>query len=122
MANRDVRISLFADTDFEGRRIRFSRGGAAVRDARALGFNGVLSSFRLQNVVDSREVTLVLWSQTNFRGTRRVFRGNMNVNDLGSFDNRMSSFIVVGRRLTNAQIDSITNNNRPPQDIVVIQQ
>ncbi len=122
MANRDVRLQLFADVGFAGRRIRLARGGVAIRDARALGFNGVLSSFRLRNVVDRNAVTLLLFSRTNFRGTMRAYRGNTTVANLGDYDNRMSSLIVVGRRLTDAQIDDIRNNRVPPQNILQIEQ
>lgn len=122
MANSDVRLALFSGTNFTGRRILFRRGGVAIRDARALRFNGELSSFRLQNIVDSQEVTLVLWSRTNFRGVRRVFRGSISVANLGNYDNRMSSLVLVGRRLTNAQINNIQNTNIPPRDILVVRQ
>jgi len=122
MANRDVRLQLFADANFAGRRIHMTRGGVAIRDARALSFNGVLSSFRLRNVVDRNAVTLLLFSRTNFRGTMRSYRGNTTVSDLGDFDNRMSSLIVVGRRLSDAEIDDIRNNRVPPRNILQIEQ
>jgi len=122
MANRDVRLQLFSDANFAGRRIRMARGGVAIRDARALSFNGVLSSFRLRNVVDRNAVTLLLFSRTNFRGTMQAYRGNTTVSDLGDFDNRMSSLIVVGRRLTDSEIDDIRNNRVPPRNIVQIEQ
>lgn len=122
MANRDVRLALFADINYSGRRILFRRGGVAVRDARALGFNGMLSSFRLRNEANGRDVTLVMWSRTNFRGTRRVYRGNTNIADLGNYNDRMSSFVLIGRRLTDAEINAIGNNNRPPAGILIIRQ
>lgn len=122
MANRDVRLALFADRNFSGRRILFTRGGVAIRDARALQFNGQLSSFRLRNTSNSNDVTLLLFSRTNYRGTMRVFRGNTNVGDLGDYDNRMSSLIVVGRRLSDRQIDDIRNNRTPPGNILHIRQ
>jgi hypothetical protein len=122
LANRDVRLALFEDTNFSGRRILLTRGGIVIRDARAFDFNGALSSFRLRNVVDSNEITLVLFSRTNFRGARRVFRGNTTVSDLGDYDNRMSSLILVGRRLTDAQINTIRDTGRPPRDVLQVRQ
>jgi hypothetical protein len=122
MVNRDVRLQLFADANFAGRSIRMARGGVAIRDARALSFNGVLSSFRLRNVVDRNAVTLLLFSRTNFRGTMQAYRGNTTVSDLGDFNDRMSSLIVVGRRLTDAEIDAIRNNRVPPRNIIQIEQ
>ena len=122
LANRDVRLSLFEHNDFQGRRIRIIRGGIAVRDAGALRFNDMLSSFRLRNVEDDDDVTLILFADTNYRGEHRVFRGNTNVRALNGFNDRMSSFIVVGRRLSNNDIDRIRSNRRPPNDVVELRQ
>jgi len=122
MANRDVRLSLFEHNDFEGRRIRITRGGIAVRDANALRFNDQLSSFRLRNVEDDDDVTLILFADINFRGETRVFRGNTNVRALNGFNDRMSSFIVVGRRLSDSEINRIRNNRTPPSDVVQLRQ
>ncbi|MGF7048181.1 hypothetical protein J2T13_002688 [Paenibacillus sp. DS2015] len=124
MANRDLRLALFAGTNFNGRRIVFRRGGVAVRDLGAFRFDDLLSSFRVRNVVNRSEVTLVLFSRINFRGDFRVFRGNTNVANLRNqgFDNVTSSFILVGRNLTNQQIREIQNTGNPPNDILVIRQ
>ncbi|MGM1048832.1 hypothetical protein SAMN05661091_3525 [Paenibacillus uliginis N3/975] len=124
MANRDVRLALWSDTFFSGRRILFRRGGVAVRDLGAFRFDNVLSSFRLRNVVERSQVTLVLFSRTNFQGTFRVFRGSQNVANLGNlgFDNVTSSFILVGRNLTDSEISRIQSTGRPPQDILIIRQ
>jgi len=122
MANRDVRLTLWSGTNFSVRRIRLRRGGVAIRDLGAFRFNNVLSSFRLRNVVQSAEVTLVLFSRINFQGSYRVYRGSQSVANLGSFDNLTSSLIVVGRNLTNAEITQIQSTGRPPQDILVIRQ
>lgn len=124
MANSDVRLTLWSGINFTGRRIRFRRGGVAVRDLGAFRFNNVLSSFRLRNVVQSSEVTLVLFSRTNFQGSFRVFRGSQNVANLGNFNfnNVTSSLILVGRNLTNAQINQIQSTGRPPQDILIVRQ
>lgn len=122
MVNRDVRLQLFEDPGFSDRRIVFARGGVAVRDMRAFRFDNELGSFRLRNVVNSRAVTLILFADTNFRGDFRVYRGNTNVSDLGDFNDRMSSFIVVGRRLSNAEINQIRNTRRPPLDILEVRQ
>ncbi|WP_372663362.1 hypothetical protein [Cohnella sp.] len=124
MANRDVRLSLFSRINFNGRRIRFRRGGVAIRDLGAFRFNNELSSFRLRNVVSSNEVTLVLFSRINFQGTIRVFRGSQNVSNLSlfSFNNVTSSLILVGRRLSNSEINEIRRTGRPPRDILVIRQ
>ncbi|GIP53619.1 MULTISPECIES: hypothetical protein [Paenibacillus] len=124
MANSDVRLALWSGTNFTGRRILFRRGGVAVRDLGAFRFNNALSSFRLRNNVQSSQVTLVLFSGTNFQGSFRVFRGSQNVANLGNFNfnNVTSSFILVGRNLTNSEIAEIQSTGRPPRDILVIRQ
>jgi len=124
LANRDLRLALWSGINFTGRRILFRRGGVAVRDLRAFRFNDVLSSFRLRNVVQSAQVTLVLFSRINFQGSFRVFRGSQNVANLGNFNfnNVTSSFILVGRNLTNTEISLIQSTRIPPQDILVIRQ
>ncbi|MGN7358463.1 hypothetical protein ACTHPF_13450 [Paenibacillus sp. SAF-054] len=124
MANSDVRLALWSGNNFTGRRILFRRGGIAVRDLGAFRFDNVLSSFRLRNVVQSNQVTLVLFSGINFQGSFRVFRGSQNVANLSNFNfnNVTSSFILVGRNLTNAQIALIQSTRIPPQDIIVVRQ
>ncbi|MDQ0192820.1 hypothetical protein [Paenibacillus wynnii] len=124
MANSDVRLALWSGTNFSVRRILFRRGGVAVRDLGAFRFNNVLSSFRLRNVVQSSEVTLVLFSRINFQGSFRVYRGSQSVANLGNsnFNNVTSSFVLVGRNLTNAEISQIQNTSRPPQDVLIIRQ
>lgn len=124
MANSDVRLSLWSGNNFSGRRILFRRGGVAVRDLGAFRFDNVLSSFRLRNVVQRNEVTLVLFSRINFQGAFRVFRGSQNVANLGNFNfnNVTSSFILVGRNLTNAEIAQIQSTGIPPRDILIIRQ
>ena len=124
MANSDVRLTLWSGTNFTDRRIRFRRGGVAVRDLGAFRFNNVLSSFRLRNVVESSQVTLVLFSRINFQGSFRVFRGSQNVANLNNFNfnNVTSSFILVGRILTSSEISQIQSTGRAPRDILVIRQ
>lgn len=124
MANSDVRLSLWSGNNFSGRRILFRRGGVAVRDLGAFRFDNALSSFRLRNVVQSTQVTLVLFSGINFQGSFRVFRGSQNVANLGNFNfnNVTSSLILVGRNLTNTEISQIQSTGRPPRDILIIRQ
>lgn len=124
MANSDVRLALWSGTNFSGRRIIFRRGGVAVRDLGAFRFDNVLSSFRLRNVVQRNQVTLVLFSRINFQGSFRVFRGSQNVANLGNFNfnNVTSSFILVGRNLTNTEISQIQSTGRAPQDLLIIRQ
>jgi len=124
MANTDVRLTLWAGTNFTGRRIVFRRGGVAIRDLGAFRFNNLLSSFRLRNTVSSSEVTLILFARTNFRGSFRVYRGNRSVANLSAngFNNVTSSLILVGRVLTDAEIAAIRRNGTPPRDILVIRQ
>lgn len=122
MANSDVRLALWSGPNFSVRRILFRRGGVAVRDLGAFRFDNILSSFRLRNVVESSQVTLVLFSRINFQGSFRVFRGSQNVANLGNFDNITSSFILVGRNLTDAEISQIQSTGRPPRDILIIRQ
>jgi hypothetical protein len=124
LANRDVRLALWSGINFSVRRILFRRGGVAIRDLGAFRFNNVLSSFRLRNVEQSSQVTLVLFSRVNFQGSFRVFRGSQNVANLGNldFNNVTSSLIVVGRNLTNNEISRIQSTGNPPRDILVIRQ
>lgn len=98
--------------------------GVAVRDLGAFRFDNALSSFRLRNVVQSTQVTLVLFSGINFQGSFRVFRGSQNVANLGNFNfnNVTSSLILVGRNLTNTEISQIQRTGRPPRDILIIRQ
>jgi hypothetical protein len=67
-------------------------------------------------------VTLVLFSRINFQGSIRIFRGSQNVSNLGNFNNLTSSLILVGRNLTNPQIQQIQSTGIPPRDILVIRQ
>ena len=124
MANSDVRLTLWSGNNFSVRRILFRRGGVAVRDLGAFRFDNALSSLRLRNVVQSSEVTLVLFSRINFQGTFRVFRGSQSVANLSAlnFNNVTSSLIVVGRNLTNNEIAQIQSSSRPPSDVLVIRQ
>lgn len=124
MANRDVRLALWSNTGFSGRRILLRRGGVAIRDLGAFRFNNALSSFRLRNLVQRDRVTLVLFSQRNFQGSFRIFRGSQNVANLGNldFNNTASSLILVGRNLTNAQINRIRNTGAAPRDILIVRQ
>jgi len=124
LANSDIRLTLWSGTNFTNRRIRFRRGGVAVRDLGAFRFNNVLSSFRLRNVVESSQVTLVLFSRINFQGSFRVFRGSQNVANLNNFNfnNVTSSLILVGRILTSSEISQIQSTGRAPRDVLVIRQ
>jgi len=124
LINRGIRLTLWSGTNFTGRRIIIRRGGIAVRDLRAFQFNDVLSSFRLRNVLNSAQVTLVLFSDINFRGSFRVFRGSQSIANLGNFNfnNVTSSFILVGRILTNSEISRIQSTGTQPRDTVVITQ
>ncbi|WP_424767685.1 hypothetical protein [Paenibacillus sp. sgz302251] len=124
MANSDVRLALWSGTNFSGRRILLRRGGAAIRDMGAFRFDNELSSFRLRNVVSSNEVTLVLFSLIHFRGTFRVFRGSQAVSNLSQnmFNNLTSSLILVGRNLTDSEINQIRETGTPPRDILVVRQ
>ena len=117
---QSLRLELFQDINFSGRRIVFRRGEVALRDARAIQFNDELSSFRVRN--NGRSVTLVLFQDINYQGDFLVFRGARSIADLRNqnFNDEMSSFILVGRRLTNAQIRAIQNNARAPRGVVEI--
>lgn len=60
--------------------------------------------------------TLVLFSETNFRGRFRVFRGNTNIADLDDIirGEEPESIISSNRRLTLAQIRAIRNTGTLP--------
>ncbi len=120
MANKDVRFSLHEHNNLEGRRIAFRRGGIAIRDLNAFRFNDQLSSFRLRNTEDRDEVTMILFADNNFRGSNRVYRGSTVVNSLGDFNDQASSLIVVGRRLSDSQVNHIISNRRPPSDVLFV--
>lgn len=124
MANRDVRLALFSRINFSGRRILLRRGGVAIRDLGALRFNNELSSFRLRNLVNSSQVTLVIFARINFQGSFRVYRGNRSVANLAlaNFNNVTSSLILVGRILTDTEINQIRTTGTPPSDILIIRQ
>ncbi|SDN18574.1 hypothetical protein SAMN04487897_10259 [Paenibacillus sp. yr247] len=122
LANTDVRLQLFSGNNFTNRRIVFRRGGVAVRDLGAFRFDNVLSSFRLRNISTTDSVTLVLFSRINFQGSIRIFRGQQNVSNLGNFNNLTSSLILVGRNLTNSQIQQIQSTGIAPRDILVVRQ
>ena len=91
-----------------------------MRDVSVFNFNDQLSSFRLRNTRNGRDVTLILFADVNYSGDFRVYRGNQNVASLNGFNDKMSSFILVGRRLTDAQINRIRNRRTPPTDILRI--
>lgn len=122
LANANVRLQLFSGFNYTNRRIILRRGGVAIRDMGAFRFNNALSSFRLANTSTTDSVTLVLFSRTNFQGSFRVFRGAQNVANLGSFNNATSSLVLVGRSLTNSQIQQIQKTGTPPSDVLVIRQ
>ncbi|OXM85822.1 hypothetical protein CF651_11330 [Paenibacillus rigui] len=122
MANKDVRLQLFSGNNFTNRRILFRHGGVAIRDLGAFRFDNLLSSLRLRNASTTDSVTLVLFSRIKFQGSIRVFRGSQTVSNLGSFNNLTSSLILVGRNLTNSQIQQIQRTGIPPRDILAIRQ
>ncbi|WP_425436250.1 hypothetical protein [Paenibacillus rigui] len=122
LANKDVRLQLFSGNNFTNRRILFRHGGVAIRDLGAFRFDNLLSSLRLRNASTTDSVTLVLFSRIKFQGSIRVFRGSQTVSNLGSFNNLTSSLILVGRNLTNSQIQQIQRTGIPPRDILAIRQ
>lgn len=115
------RLTLFADRNFNDSRIRFRRRGVAIRNMSAIRFNNDLSSFRSRRD-GSANVTLVLFSQTAYQGAFRVFRGDRDIANLGTFDfnNRTSSLIFIGRNLTDAEIRDIQSSRMAPRNIVEI--
>jgi hypothetical protein len=124
LANVNVRLALWSGSNFTGRRILIRRGGIAIKDLGAFRFNNLLTSFSLRNTVNPSQVTLVLFSGLNFTGNFRVFRGSQSVANLSTrnFNNVTTSLILVGRNLTNTQINRIRNTGNPPGDVVIIRQ
>jgi hypothetical protein len=120
MIRNMMRLELFADINFSGRRIVFRNGQVAVRDIRAFLFNDQLSSFRVRT--NMRNVTLVLFADVNYQGNFLVFRGPQAVADLRmqNFNDQMSSFVFVRGNLTNADIQSLQRRGRAPQGILEI--
>ncbi len=121
---RGLRLELFQDRDFLGRRILFSRGEIAVRTAAAFQFNDVLTSFRVENSLSNRQVTFVIFEHRDYQGRFHIFRGSQEVQTLldspYNFNDLMSSFILVARRLTNNQVLMIQQNRRAPSGILEI--
>jgi hypothetical protein len=119
---RGLRLELFQDINFEGRRIVFDGGEVAVRDLRAFQFNDALSSFRVRNNVQRNRLTLVLFEDINYQGAFRVFRGSQNVSNLVNlgFNDQASSFVLVDERITNQRIQQIQELMRAPTRVLEI--
>jgi hypothetical protein len=124
VANGNLRLALWSGINFSGRRILFQRRGVAIRDLRAFRFNDELSSFRVNNLTNPAQVTLVLFRDVGYQGPFRVFRGSQAVADLRTlgFNNRTSSLILVGRRLSDQEIRRIQASRSAPGGIVTIRQ
>lgn len=124
MALGNLRLALWSGVNFSGRRILFQRRGVAVRDLRAFRFNDELSSFRVSNLTNPAQVTLVLFRDAGYQGPIRVFRGSQAVADLRrfGFNNQTSSLILVGRRLSDQEIRRIQTSRSAPAGIVTIRQ
>lgn len=122
MATGNLRLALWSGVNFSGRRILFQRRGVAIRDLRVFRFNDELSSFRVNNLTNPAQVTLVLFRDINYQGPFRVFRGSRSVADLRTlgFNNQTSSLILVGRRLTDQEIRRIQATAAAPGGIVTI--
>ncbi|MEF3306821.1 hypothetical protein [Paenibacillus sp. GYB003] len=110
------RLSIWADANFSGRRLRF-RGNLGVRSLVVFNFNDLLSSFDFTGRAGS---TLVLFENINYQGQRRVFRGSTEVSFLSDFNDRTSSFIISRGRLTNAQIDRIQRRGSAPDNFAEV--
>lgn len=119
---QDLRLQIFSDNNFSGERIVFNSGEVAVRDLRILNFNDVLSSFRLRNRNNSKNVTLVLFEDIDYQGRFIAFRGSQNVSKLTNrnFNDLASSFVLVARNLSNSRIRQIQREARPPGGILEI--
>ncbi|MET3292761.1 hypothetical protein EDM56_18370 [Brevibacillus fluminis] len=117
-----LRLSLYSQKNYKGRRIRFKRGGVAIRDMHAFDFNNRLSSFRVSNLREPDNVTLVLFSAANFKGKVRVFRGSQNIPRLSrfGFDNITTSLILVCGRMSDETISQICRTGQIPKNILVI--
>lgn len=99
------RLALFRDEFYNGRRF-IVRGNVGIRNLERTF--GDIESLRFFST--SSNATLVLYSEPNFRGAFRVFRGNTNIADLGDIiggDEEPESIISTNRRLTLAQIRAI---------------
>ncbi|GIP41203.1 hypothetical protein J31TS4_44830 [Paenibacillus sp. J31TS4] len=104
------RLTLWADANFSGRRLRF-RGNLGVRNLVEFNFNDVLSSFEFE---DGGRSTLVLFADINYQGDRRVFHGPQDVAFLSDFNDVTSSFVMSRRRLSSREIDRIQRSARVP--------
>lgn len=118
----NLRLSLFAGANYTGRNIVFRNGGVAVKNLGALRFNNLLTSFKVNNTTLPQNVTLVLFSRNNFKGSFRIFTGRTNVANLSrfNFNNVTSSFILTDSRLTENQVLEIQRTSVIPCEVVVI--
>ncbi|MBP1932371.1 hypothetical protein [Ammoniphilus resinae] len=118
----NLRLQLFSDINFEGDRIVFNAGEVAVRDMRILGFNDVLSSFRMRNSDERREVSLVLFEDINYQGDFKIYRGSRNIRNLvdEGFNDLASSLVFVARRISNSRVRQIQRDRRPPGAVLEI--
>ncbi|MEX2460146.1 MAG: hypothetical protein WD469_02385 [Paenibacillaceae bacterium] len=105
-------LTLWSDANFMGKFLRF-RGNLGVRSLIVFNFNDVLSSFRFTGNSAS---TLVLFRDVNYKGSRRVFRGPINVNFLSNFNDVTSSFIISRNRLSSSDINRIQNRGTAPNN------
>lgn len=117
-----LRMTMFSQKNYKGRRIRINRGSIAIRDMHALRFSRKLSSFRIRNIRDISLVTLILFSSANFRGRVRVFRGSHDITNLSKFDfnNKTRSMILVCGRVSDEEIEEIKRRRRPHINILEI--
>lgn len=120
--NDNLRLSLFAGANYTGRNIVFRNGGVAVKNLGALRFNNLLTSFKVNNTMVPQNVTLVLFSRNNFKGSYRIYTGRTNVANLSTtnFNNVTSSFLLVGTRLTESQVLEIQRTGVLPCEVLVI--
>lgn len=98
------RLALFRNEFYRGRRF-IVRGNVGIRNLERTF--GDIESLRFFST--SSNATLVLFSEPNFRGAFRVFRGNTNLADLDDIirGEEPESIISSNRRLTRAQIRAI---------------
>lgn len=98
------RLTLFRNEFYRGRRF-VVRGNVGIRNLERTF--GDIESLRFFST--SSNATLVLFSETNFRGAFRVFRGNTNIADLDDIirGEEPESIISSKRRLTLSQIRTI---------------
>lgn len=106
-------LSLYYLTDYRSFSRDF-RGNLGVRNLGSVGIGASSESLRFRT--RNGNSTLVVFTEANYQGSFRVFRGETNIADLREFnlENAIVSFVMADRTITSAEINQIRENARVP--------